>query len=322
MMEANWLDEATISMTTYHLIVNPAAGAGSGAKSIPKIDRLMQDSGLRYSLDQTARRGHAIELARQAALAGAEVVVACGGDGTSNEVINGLQAARRQGKKAALGLLCVGRGNDFAHAVGVPPGLEAGVETLLRDHRRIIDLGLVTGGLVPQGRLFGSCVGVGFDAVTTIEASKLPRWGGFLSFFAAVLKTILVFPNGPTVRLNYDRQSLTTPTLMVSVMNGRRLGGGFWMAPTAEPDDGLFDLCVARQASRRRILALIPHFLRGTQPTQPEIRMLQARRITIEAIQGVLPAQTDGEIISTKDKRLDIELLPRALEVVTAEESA
>jgi diacylglycerol kinase family enzyme len=102
-------------------------------------------------------------------------------------------------------------------------------------------------------------------------------------------------------------------------MNGRRLGGGFWMAPEAEPDDGVFHVCVARQASRRRILALIPHFLRGTQASQPEIQIVQAKKITIEAIKGVLPAQTDGEIISTEGKRLDIELIPRDLEVVTVQ---
>jgi diacylglycerol kinase family enzyme len=131
-----------------------------------------------------------------------------------------------------------------------------------------------------------------------------------------VLKTVFLFPYGPTVRLEVDGQSMTLPTLMVSVMNGRRLGGGFWMAPQAEPDDGLFHICIARQASRRRILALIPHFLRGTQATQPEIRFASGRKITIEAVQGVLPAQTDGEIISTQGTRLDIEMLPGGLEVV------
>ena len=75
----------------------------------------------------------------------------------------------------------------------------------------------------------------------------------------------------------------------------------------------------ARPASRRRILVLIPHFLRGTQATQPEIQMVRASKITIEAIEGVLPAQTDGEIISTEGKRLDIELIPRGLEVITAQ---
>jgi YegS/Rv2252/BmrU family lipid kinase len=303
-------------MTKYRLIVNPAAGAGTGQRSIPKIERLMRASGLDYDLVRTEHRGHAIQLAREAALAGADVVVACGGDGTSNEVINGLKQAQGQGRSAALGMLCVGRGNDFAFAVGAPIDLEAGVAALAKDERRSVDLGRVAGGMVPEGRYFGSCVGIGFDAVTTIQVSKLPRWGGFLSFFAAVLKTIFLYPYGPTVRLDVDGRSMTLPTLMVSVMNGRRLGGGFWMAPEAEPDDGLFDICVARQASRRRIVQIVPHFMRGTQGTQPEIQFLRGRKITIEAVEGVLPAQTDGEIISTQDKRLDIEMLPGALTVV------
>jgi diacylglycerol kinase (ATP) len=308
--------EGDTPMPKYRLIVNPAAGAGTGGRSIPTIESLMKASGLPHDLVRTERRGHAIDLAREAALAGVEVVVACGGDGTSNEVINGLKLAQTQGHSAALGVLCVGRGNDFAFAVGVPTDLPSGVDTLVADARRTIDLGRVTGGAFPDGRFFGSCVGIGFDAVTTIEVSKMPRWGGFLSFFAAVLKTIFLYPYGPTVRLDVDGRTMTLPTLMVSVMNGRRLGGGFWMAPTAEPDDGLFDLCVARQASRRRILGLIPHFMKGTQPTQPEIQMLQGRKIVIEAVEGVLPAQTDGEIISTEGKRLDIEMLPGALQVV------
>lgn len=244
--------------------------------------------------------------------------MAAGGDGTSNEVINGLKTAAPEGRTPALGILPVGRGNDFAHAVGAPTSLDAAAAALAGNHRRAIDIGRVIGGNHPEGRYFGSCVGVGFDAVGTIEAAKLPRWGGFLSFLVAILKTIFLFPNGPTIRLDYDGQTLTTPTLMVSVMNGRRLGGGFWMAPQAEPDDGLFDICVARQVSRRRILTLIPHFLRGTQATQKEILMLRARHITIEAVAGILPAHTDGEIISTDGKRLEIELLPHDLEVICA----
>jgi len=309
--------EGDASMPRYKLIVNPASGAGTGGRTIPKIEGLMKASGLSYNMVRTERRGHAIDLAREAALAGYDVVVACGGDGTSNEVINGLKQAQVLGHSASLGVLCVGRGNDFAFAVGIPIDLQAGVAALVANARRTIDLGRVTGGVFPDGRYFGSCVGIGFDAVTTIEVSKMPRWGGFLSFFAAVLKTIFLYPYGPTVRLDVDGRTLTLPTLMVSIMNGRRLGGGFWMAPTAEPDDGLFDVCVAHQASRRRILALIPHFMKGTQPTQPEIQMLQGRTIVIDALKGVLPAQTDGEIISTEGKRLDIEMLPGALQVVS-----
>jgi diacylglycerol kinase (ATP) len=159
-------------------------------------------------------------------------------------------------------------------------------------------------------------VGVGFDAIGTIEVAKMPRLGGFLSFFVAVLKTILLYYRAPLVTVEYDGQVLTQPSLMVSIMNGRRLGGGFMMAPQAEPDDGLFDLCIVREVSRARMFGLIPHFLRGTQATQEPVTTGQAARISIAAVKGSLPAQTDGEILCVDGQRLEIELLPRQIEVL------
>jgi diacylglycerol kinase family enzyme len=140
--------------------------------------------------------------------------------------------------------------------------------------------------------------------------------GGFLNYFIAVLKTIFLYHKGPTVNLKFNNQDITQPSLLVSVMNGQRLGGGFLMAPQAEPDDGLLDLCIADQVSRNRIFAFIPHFLRGTQATQPEINTGQTKQITITAVEGNLPAQTDGEIISVDEKELTIEVLPRQIEII------
>ena len=107
---------------------------------------------------------------------------------------------------------------------------------------------------------------------------------------------------------------------MISVMNGQRLGGGFWMAPQSSLEDGLLDICVVRQVPRRRVLTLVPHFLRGTQATQSEITMLKASALEIEALEGSLPAQTDGEILSFDGRHLKIQLLPRALAVITDRE--
>jgi len=302
----------------YKIILNPHAGSGLGARELPNIHRLLSSHNMDYDLTCTEDTWHAAELAAEAARAGYKVVVAAGGDGTSNEVINGLMEARGTGGSSpALGLLSLGRGNDFAHAVGVPVDLEEALQVLIADHRRRIDLGQVFGGNFPQGRYFGNCVGVGFDAVATIETAKLPRFGGFLSFLIAVLKTILLYHRGPEVRLVYDEKSLSLATLMVSIMNGQRLGDGFWMAPEAAVDDGFFDLCVARQVSRRRILSLIPHFLRGTQSTQDEIITGKGAKITIEALEGVLPAQTDGEILCIDGTDLRIEIHPLALDVVS-----
>lgn len=313
------------------IIANPAAGGGSARKLIRKFSELVE----RYQLDAeivtTTHRGHAIQLARQAVQDGYQVVAAAGGDGTVNEVINGLLQAREADwnphqsaateNYPALGVISIGRGNDFAHGVGVPYELEQAFQTLANGKRRAIDLGQVKGGNVPDGRYFGNCVGVGFDAMTTIQVMRMPRLGGFLSFFLAVLKTIFIFYKGPVVKLEFNGQEFELPVLMVSIMNGQRLGGGFWLAPNSRPDDYVFDLCIAKQVSRMEILKIIPLFLKGTQAKHPAIGTGQTTHIQITAIQGGLPAQTDGEIISETDKSLEIQLLPHQIDVVIPAES-
>ncbi|MGD0751451.1 MAG: diacylglycerol kinase family protein [Anaerolineales bacterium] len=307
-------------MTRYKIIANPNAGHGKGAHAIPEIERELTRLRLDFDLVRTERVGHAIQLARQAALEGCEVVVAAGGDGTVNEVLNGLMEAREESKnRPALGVLCTGRGNDFAPCINIPEDLAAAFQVLKDDHRRMIDIGRVFGGNFPQGRYFANNVGVGFDAIGTIEVAKLPEWG-MLSFLIAILKTIFLFYKGPTVRLDYDDQTLTTSTLMLLTMNGKRMGTGFKMAPEAKPDDGLFDLVIVRQVSRLRIFSLIPHFMKGTQGSQPEVKTLRAARVSIQAVEGALPAQSDGEIICVDGARLDIDLLPRQMEVVCPKE--
>jgi len=304
-------------MTRLMIVANPKAGMGAGARAIPKVEQWMTEHRLDFDLVRTERPWHAAEIAKEAATSGFEIVVSLGGDGTANEVLNGLMEARLAGKgTSAMGVLGSGRGSDFAHSIGIPKDLESACQVLAEGRRRTIDIGRVVGGLYPQGRYFANCVGVGFDAIGTIEAAKLPRWGGFFSYLVAVLKTIFLYNKAPVSTVEYDGKSLTQPSLMVSVMNGRRLGGGFFMAPKGEPDDGLFDLCIAHEVSRIRIFTLIPHFLRGTQSTQKEITTGQAARISITAVKGVLPAQTDGEILCIDGQRLEIELLPRQMEVI------
>ena len=301
----------------YKVIANPAAGGGGGERAVARIERLLTQLGLHFDIVRSERSWHAAELAREAAIAGCDVIVAAGGDGTANEVINGLMEAKQAGiHSSALGVLSVGRGNDFAHGVGVPSDLERACQALVTDHRRMIDVGRVVGGAYPQGRYFGNCVGVGFDAIGTIEAAKLRRLGGFLGYFVAVLKTIFLYYRAPLTTVEYDGQTLTQPSLMISIMNGRRLGGGFMMAPDAEPDDGLFDLCIGHEVSRARIFSLIPHFVRGTQATQEPITTGRAARISITALEGALPAQTDGEILCIDGQHLEIELLSRQIEVI------
>ncbi|KPK89178.1 MAG: hypothetical protein AMJ88_17965, partial [Anaerolineae bacterium SM23_ 63] len=230
-------------MSRYKIIVNPVSGRGAGESAIPHIDRQLREYGLDFDLVRTERPWHAVELTQQAVVDGYDAVVAVGGDGTANEVLNGLMLAKRSGVgEAVLGLVGVGRGNDLAFGMGVPSGLEIGQKILFQNNRRIVDIGMVRGGLFPQGRFFGNGVGIGFDAVVGFEAVKMKRIHGFLNYFLAALKTIFLYYQAPLVKIEYNGKRVEQLSLMVSIMNGRRLGGGFWMAPEAKIDDGLLDL--------------------------------------------------------------------------------
>ena len=309
---------ATGESKRYKIIANPAAGGGAGGRAIASIRQILDGNGLNYQLVTTQRPLHAAELTAKAVLEeGCEVVVAAGGDGTSNEVLNGLVACKQAAHHPfAMGVLGVRRGNDFADAVGIPRDLEEACRVLVNGKCQTIDIGRVSGSFSPHIRYFGNCVGIGFDAIGTIEAAKLPRLSGFLSYLIAVLKTIFLYYRAPLTRIEFDGQVLTQPALLVSIMNGRRLGGGFLMAPHARPDDGKFELCIAGEMSRRRMLAMLPHFLRGTQASQKEIKTASAVRITVTALQGSLPAQTDGEVLCVDGEHLEIQLLKDGIEII------
>jgi len=304
-------------MTRLMIIVNPVSGRGNGERTYPLIEQRLRGLGLDFAMRRTEYVGHANRLAQEAAAAGWDVVVAAGGDGTANEVLDGLVRARQPGTvNPALGLIPVGRGNDFGFGVGVPHDLDIACQALGVGQRKWIDVGFVEGGDYPQGRYFGNGVGIGFDAVVGFEALKLKRLSGFPSYIVAALKTIVLYFNAPTVRIELDGQDLTQQALMVSIMNGRRMGGGFMMAPEGQTDDGLFDLCIAGQVSRAGIFLLIPRFMRGSQAGHPAIRTARTAQVVITAIDGTLPAHADGETLCEAGQRLALKIVPKALEVI------
>ena len=139
---------------------------------------------------------------------------------------------------------------------------------------------------------------------------------GFLSYIIAALKTIFLYYNAPLVRLEYNNESITLPSLLISIMNGRRMGGGFLMAPQAEMDDGIFNLCIAGEVSKAKIFYLMLHFMKGTQESQKEIRTTKIADIKVTAIEGSLPAHADGETICVDGSNLKVKLIPRAINVI------
>jgi diacylglycerol kinase (ATP) len=305
-------------MPRYLLIVNPVSGRGFAGRSLAVIEQEMHKYNLEYRLVLTERPWHAAELAEQGAREGYEVVVVASGDGTANEVLNGLMRAKLAGfDKTAMAQIAVGTGNDFAFGMSIPGGVEIGCKILAEDYRRRMDVGIVKGGDYPDGRYFGNGVGIGFDAATGFVAAKIRWMRGLLLYLIAAIETIFVYYKAPTVRLEYEGKELTQPALMISIMNGKRMGGGFFFAPSGDPGDGWFDMCIARSVSQLRIFGLIPYFMKGTQATQKEVQMDKSRKVVATAVSGSMPVHCDGETVCFEGKELIIELLPAQIEFVT-----
>ncbi|HPE90365.1 MAG TPA: diacylglycerol kinase family protein [Spirochaetia bacterium] len=180
------------------IILNPIAGKGKAGERVPEIRRLMAEAGLGFELALTERVGHATELAAAACDRGYGVVVAAGGDGTVNEVVNGLMAAKAAGKAVpVLAAFSVGRGNDFAYGADLPGALEECVAVLARGEKRAMDVGVVRGGDYPAGKYFANGIGVGFDTIVGLEAAKMKRVHGFMAYVLGALKTFALFPDAP-----------------------------------------------------------------------------------------------------------------------------
>jgi YegS/Rv2252/BmrU family lipid kinase len=302
----------------HRIILNPTAGRGTAKKTIIEIERLLTEHGIDFDVVPTERQGHGVELAQQAVKDGVDVIVSAGGDGTANEIINGLMALDpAERNKVAMGVLPIGTGNDYAFGIHVPMEIEEACSMLAAGNRKTIDIGRVFGGDFPKGRYFGNCIGIGFDAEVGFVAANLSPLRGLLSYLVAVILTNFIYFKAPTLEVKYDWGEFTKPMLMCSIMNGTRLGGGFHMTPDAKTDDGQFDMCIADDTTRMRVLGLIPHFLKGTQAGEPEIHVHQGSSITVTAKKGTFGAHVDGETLCEKGAEVRVELLPKALNIVT-----
>jgi YegS/Rv2252/BmrU family lipid kinase len=274
----------------------------------------LQIEKLDFDLVRTQRPWHAAELAEQAARDGFETIVAAGGDGTSHEVLNGLMAAANgNGIIAAMGILPVGSGSDFANTMGIPPTLREACRQLAHSQIKMVDVGQVSLPGHPP-RYFDNTVNVGFGGIVTREARKIKRLRGMALYLPVVLKTVFLHHKPLQVTIGYDERTLSLRTVMITIANGSREGGSFFVAPEAQPDDGLFDICIVHEIGRLGMLGIIPHFMKGTHVGRKTITMARARRVTISSPDDLI-AHVDGEMLCTDAHRIEFDILPRRLPV-------
>lgn len=300
-------------MNSIKVILNPLAGRGFAAKSESDIIRYMKELELNFDLVRTERAGHAIELAEQAVYDGFDIVVAVGGDGTNNEVVNGLMKAASKGKEAVMGTFSAGSGSDFTYNVGAPKDLKEACLKIKEGRTRRVDIGKFKTDKHPE-RYFDNQFGIGFDGTVTLVAKRYKKLRGIALYVPVVFQTIFVDSKPSHVKIKTENEELNLSALQISIANGNREGGSFFMAPDAKLDDGLFDICIVEELTRPKIMGMVPKFMAGTHVNHPKTKMLKTKKINITSDEDLI-AHFDGELLENL-REINCEIIPNCLSVI------
>ena len=297
------------------LILNPMANMGSAWRSANALRPIIAEHG-GTDWSGTVYPTHATELAKQAALDGYDLVIAMGGDGTVHEVVNGLMQVPAE-KRPVLGVVPVGSGNDFAHAIGIPVQADRALSRALTGEASLVDIGVMTD---ENGRqeFFDNTAGVGFDAVVTIRSHKLPILRGFMMYLTAVIQTILLNHDPVLMKVETDGEKWEQQALMFTICNGPREGGGFMLAPEAKNYDGVLNYVMVKKCGRLTMFRLVPEFMKGSHMRFSQVKMGACKTFNILADRPMY-VHADGEIFTSFGsnlKGLSFDILPNALRVV------
>lgn len=296
------------------LIVNPTAGAGKTARKWPHISHLLNAVGLRFEHDFTEGPKHAIELARDAVSKGYDLIVSVGGDGTINEVVNGLHDSDGAGD-VSLGIISTGTGSDFVRSIGIPRLYTDACRRLLDLRRLMVDLGSVEYTVAGhrERRLFVNFAGLGFDAeVVRATTQRFKALGGFPSYLLGLLTTFINYRN-QEISLTIDGLTTTQKLCTVVMSNGRYGGGNMQVAPDADLTDGLFDVVTIGDISKPDLLWSLPRIYKGTHLNHPKVKVVRTTEVTVDAA-ATATIQADGELLGLTPARFSI--IPSALGIL------
>jgi diacylglycerol kinase (ATP) len=304
-------------------IVNPAAGNGRCKRLWPALETTLPHAWNEVETQCTDGPQSATMLTAEALKAGADIILAVGGDGTLNEVVNGFfEGGKPIAPQAALATITCGTGGDFRRSLGLPKSPEAQARALATAQIRAIDIGCLhcedwDGN--PLSRHFINLASFGLTGAVAREVNQArfsKRLGGTLPYFAGALTSFARF-SCPAIRLHLDdRPPKDVAVWATAVCNGQFFGGGMRVAPKAQPDDGLFDVVVVGYVPRIRLLWYLPSVYSGQHTQLKEVDVQHAKRVHAEARDPSekVPIEMDGEAIGTLPATFEI--LPQALRML------
>lgn len=309
-------------MPTARVILNPTAGGGRAGRVSERILVGLERRGFDARAVATTAPREGVFLGLEAAREGVDMVIAAGGDGTVHEVSNGLLRAFAEGVNGpALGILPLGTGNDFAKLVGPLGDLERSLDIVAGGEVRRFDAALAEWGGNQHWFVNAAGTGIDVEVVRQVVKKRAGSTPAFMKYLSAVLRALVTYRSIP-LRVRLDEQVLERDTMIIVAGNGRCVGGGFWICPDADLEDGRFDICIVSRVSYLGALHAIALMMRGRHEKHPKVEMHRAATVEIEAL-GPDPLffQLDGELHEPPDARtLRLRVLPKALPVRVGED--
>lgn len=289
------------------VILNPYANRWRAQTHAPSIHAAFARVGVECDLVLTTAPTVATREAREASLNSYHAVVAAGGDGTVNEVVNGLIQTAGEGPTKPLGVLPIGTGNDFNDMVGLPRDLSEAVDVIVEGKTRQVDAGEVYAGNGSTHYFDNNCA-LAMEPMVTIENTKMRRLSGNIRYVAALAKALFKL-HAWNMKICWEEGEYSGPTLLLSVCNSPRTGGLFYMSPLARMDDGLFDIVYAPEMSRLQVMSILPRLFKGTHLNHPLVQHSRSNWLRIESEPGT-PIHADGEVIAEAEQYVEYKMLP------------
>lgn len=301
----------------WFVIVNPNAGRRKGEKDWLEIAALLNEAGIQFTNVFTEHPNHAVKLARKYIETGYRKIIVVGGDGTLNEVLNGVYTQHKFPPEAiTLAMIPVGTGNDWGRSFNIPSSYREAIEVIRQGNTRLQDVGRVNyqhKGL-PKHRHFINMAGLGFDAMVAKRTNKVKERGrsGPLSYLISLFTSLISYKS-VSCKLKIDAQETGVDVFSMSVAICRFNGGGMMQAPQAIPDDGLFDITIITRVSRLLVIRNVSKLYDGSFLKMKQVKSFRGQRVEIES-DPPLFLETDGE--SLGHTPMLFEVLPLGIRVV------
>ena len=299
------------------MLVNPAAGGGKAEKDWPDIEALLHKHGISYDAFLTSRRLHAAILSREKIEAGYSKIIVVGGDGTMNEVINGVFAQKRfPTNEVMLGMISVGTGNDWGKMFDIPGDYEEAIKTIKSQNTFIQDAGLVSYNRSNQTwqRYFINIAGMGFGARVVARSNKLKAKGKSSArlYMATLLTSLLKYRSIKTF-IEIDGNSFMRKVFNLNVGIGKYNGGGMMQIPDAIADDGLYSITLIKKMGKLNVIANINKLYNGKITKHRKVESYSGKVISIDS-PSTLHLETDGETLGHSP--IEFQIIPRSVKVI------